>query len=205
MIASTVFILAKLQPRWRLLQRAILSRSAAAHPPSVLVFERGERPQVTTIVYVAKYLTPGPNLGLAPTMNRSAEHRLGKFPPCLQRAETVLGAPIALFMAPMRVQCCSRALAIWQRSIYRGSEVQCANPSGKSLPKERAFTFPAFLEIPVAPLNGNHRARRPWLATRRGGFEGFIQLTPPAKNISCMLLTFAGTARGSCHPPPERK
>jgi len=37
--------------------------------------------------------------------NRSAEHRFGKFPPCLQRDETLLGAPIAQFIAPMRIQC----------------------------------------------------------------------------------------------------
>jgi len=38
------------------------------------------------------------------SVNRSAEHRLGKFPPCLQRAGTVLGAPITQLTAREQVK-----------------------------------------------------------------------------------------------------
>jgi hypothetical protein len=43
-------------------------------------------------------------------MNRSAGHRPGKFRSSFQRAEAVLGAPIAQFMGAMREKSSGRSL-----------------------------------------------------------------------------------------------
>jgi hypothetical protein len=74
------------------------------------------------------HLTP------ALSINRSAEHRLGAFENLLQRAETVLGAPIARFTGSMR-------------KIFRGN--LCPFDPSAPVKRGEVETLPAFGERDV--------------------------------------------------------